>query len=107
MSSILFAPDSVIADTTHLADDKLFQEMKGKLNGLEGSLTYVNVGLMVDYFKKIVDFGVANGGNTSPEDVEAFNLVVSYIKPVKGMVFGAKAISDTQVQAEGFILIQK
>lgn len=107
MSSILFAPDSVIADKTHLADDKLFQQMKSKLNGMEGSLTYVNIGLLADYFKKIVDFGVANGGNTSPEDVEAFNLVISYIKPVKGMVFGAKAVSDTQVQAEGFILIQK
>lgn len=107
MSSILFAPDSVISGTSHLADDSLFKQMKGKLNGMEGSLTYVNVGLVADYFQKIVNFGVENGGNTSPEDIAAFNLVMTYVKPIKGMAFGAKALSDSQVQSEGFILIQK
>lgn len=107
MSSLLVAPDSVLSGTTYLSDDALFKQMKSKLNGVEGTLTYVNIGLLADYFKQIVDFGVENGGNTSPEDVAAFDMVMSYIKPVKGMIFGAKALSDTQVQSEGFILIQK
>jgi len=106
MASMVLAPDSVLNSTDHLDKDQLFQQMKGKLSGIDGGVTYLNVSLVNDYLHQLVDFGAKNG-NTSQDDVDEFNMVMGYVQPVKAMIFSAKLVSDMQVQSEGFILIQK
>jgi len=99
-----FYPDFEAGSYETLGSQKTFTDDLALIPGYDRGVTYIDVQAIMAYVDRIVAYIVAVEGG-SIEDMAEYELVKSYILPIKSIVFAAKESGEGEAEMEGFIRI--
>ncbi|HLG25543.1 MAG TPA: DUF3352 domain-containing protein [Candidatus Gracilibacteria bacterium] len=87
-----------------LPENEEFRKAMEMVPGYDRNLTYIDSGTMVEYLRRLVQFGALQG-DIDDQEMSNFEAVMSYIVPVKSIVFAARQPLPHEMEVGGFIHI--
>lgn len=90
---------------TVLGEDEAFVQALATIEGFDRSVSYIDVGGVMAYVDRIVDFAARIEGGSS-SDLADYQLFRSYMAPVKSLILAGGPSGEGELKLGGFLRIQ-
>lgn len=104
LAYLAFYPGFDNFDYTTMDNDDDFKDSFDQISGFDRGVSYFDIETTMTYVDRLVDFGQRMDGD-SIDDLYEYQMVRTYIGPIKNIIMGASETNEGEVKVQGFVNI--